>query len=145
MKFVVDSNVLFTYFWKSSVFGDFCSRQDLKLFTPEYALIEINKYSEEIMKKVKISKYEFKKLRINLALKVGFIPIEEYKDCFDEVKFFLGKLKDNVYSELLNDIDFFATAVKYKCPIWSNDKLFKKQSAVVVFTTKELIELLSEP
>ena len=51
------------------------------------------------------------------------------------------QLTKKEYTEFVKDIDFFALAVKIGCPIWSNDKLFKKQSEVLVFTTIEIIEL----
>ena len=54
MKLVVDSNVLFTFFWKGSVFKNFLDTP-IQLFSPEYALEEINKYSLEIMKKTSLS------------------------------------------------------------------------------------------
>ena len=58
MKLVVDSNVLFTLFWKNSIFSKISLRQDLELFAPEFAIEEINKYKKEIMHKTKISEKE---------------------------------------------------------------------------------------
>ena len=41
-----------------------------------------------------------------------------------------------------DDIDFFALALKLDCPIWSNDKLLKKQARIKVFSTADLIQRL---
>jgi len=141
MRLVVDSNVLFTFFWKGSVFRIFLDKP-VQLFSSEYALEEINKYSLEIMKKTSVSKEQFKKLKQELALKVEFIPLEEYSTLFHKVLSIASKFSKHEYEEFVKDIDFFALALTLSCPIWSNDKLLKKQSKVLVFNTKEIIELL---
>jgi len=38
-----------------------------------------------------------------------------------------------------DDVLFIATALAFNCPIWSEDKHFKQQDKVKVFTTKELL------
>ena len=81
MKLVVDSNVLFTFFWKASVFKNFLDTP-IQLFSPEYALEEIDRYSLEIMKKTSLSKERFKKLKQELALKIEFISLKEYSPLF---------------------------------------------------------------
>ena len=48
--------------WKNSVFSNLSNKQDLRLFSPEFALEEINKYSLDIMRKTKLSTKEFKDL-----------------------------------------------------------------------------------
>jgi predicted nucleic acid-binding protein len=55
MKLVVDSNVLFTFFWKNSISREIFLNQNLKLYSPEYCLEEIEKYANVIRKKTKIS------------------------------------------------------------------------------------------
>lgn len=140
MRLVVDSNVLFTLFWEDSVFRNILNKS-VELFAPEYALEEINKHSSELIKKISCSESEFKKLKRDLALKVEFIPLEEYSSAFPKVLSMADQLTKKEYMEFVKDIDFFALAVKIGCPIWSNDKLFKKQSKVLVFTNREIIEL----
>lgn len=56
MKIVVDSNILFIFFWKNSTFSNLCEQIELHLISPEYALEEINRYKEEIMKKAKFQR-----------------------------------------------------------------------------------------
>jgi predicted nucleic acid-binding protein len=129
MRLVVDSNILFTYFWSDSVARKLFSKQSLVLIAPEYALTEVNKYSEGIIKKTGIKVDEFKELRIELATMVSFIAEEEYKDKLQKA---LKICPDP------SDIDFFALALKADCPLWSNDKLLKQQSDVRVLSTHEL-------
>ncbi len=42
----------------------------------------------------------------------------------------------------IDDSLFLALAMSLNCPIWSNDKHFKRQSFVKAFTTQELISSL---
>lgn len=44
VKFVVDTNVMFTYFWPGSFTKGLLVDQDLKFFAPELALLEINEH-----------------------------------------------------------------------------------------------------
>lgn len=142
MRLVVDSNVLFTYFWKNSILRNILT-QPIELLAPEYALEEINKYAEELMKKTSLSKGEFKKTMQKLAHIVYFIPIEEYSSAFYKVTTLRSKLNTQNYNEIIKDIDFLVLAAHLQYPLWSNDILLKKQSTVSVFTTKEIIELLN--
>lgn len=142
MRLVVDSNVLFTFFWEDSVFRELSSEKDLMLFSPEYALEEINKHSLEISKKAGISTKEFKIIREQLALILGFVPLKEYSSHLKKVKSLVKNLPKDTQNKLLDDIDFFALALKLKCPIWSNDKALKKQKKIAVLTTEELCKLI---
>jgi len=94
------------------------------------------------MKKTSLSKERFKKLKQELALKVEFISLEEYSPLFHKALTIVSKSPKNEYEEFVKDIDFFALALMLSCPIWSNDKLLKKQSKVIIFNTKEIIELI---
>lgn len=131
MKFVVDTNVLMTYFWKDSFTREILLNQDLELFSPEYAIEEINRNMDEILRKAKISHDEFKNLKRDLAMGVEFIPEKEYSE-------FLWKVSDISNKE---DVDFVALALKLNLPIWSNDKGFKKQNKVEVYSTEEMARL----
>ena len=130
MELVVDTNILYTYFWVKSLARRFLMKMDLELFSPEFALEEVNANESDILKKTGLSKKEFNDARYNLAIAVEFIPIEEYE------KFLKPALK---FSPDPNDIDFLALAIKLKLPLWSNDSLLKKQNKVEVFSTMDLL------
>lgn len=133
MKLVVDSNILFTYFWKESVTKELLLKEEFELFAPEFALEEINKYKEEIQEKTSILEEEFKTAKTDIAIAVNFISTEEYKAFLKEAL----KIAPDP-----NDIDFFALALKLKISIWSNDKKLKEQKLVRVYTTEEIVNLL---
>ncbi len=133
MKFVVDTNVLMTFFWSDSFTKGLLIDQDFEFFAPEYALEEINKNISEILEKTGISSEKFRELRKDLAICVEFIPLPEYSE-------FL-KLASSIPNK--EDIDFVALALKLRLPVWTNDRQFKKQHLVKVFTTEEIVKLLS--
>jgi predicted nucleic acid-binding protein len=130
MKLIVDTNILFSYFWKYSITRRVLMSQDMQLFAPEFALEEINKYKKDIMNKNNLNDEEFEHIRFNLAIAIQFIPIDEY------TKTLKTALK---ISPDKNDIDFFALAIKLKLPIWSNDAKLKKQNKIGIIPTAELI------
>ena len=127
MKFVVDTNILFTFFWENSFTKGILIDQNFQFFSPEYALKEINDNKNEIIDKTKISDEKFKELRSDLAICVEFIPLEEYKDFLKNAYLLLPDNPD--------DIDFLALAIKLKLPIWSNDFHLKKQNKVKVYSS----------
>jgi len=130
MKLIVDTNILFSYFWKYSITRRVLMSQDMQLFAPEFALEEINKYKKDIMNKNNLNDEEFEHIMFNLAIAIQFIPIDEY------TKTLKTALK---ISPDKNDIDFFALAIKLKLPIWSNDAKLKKQNKIGIIPTAELI------
>ncbi len=132
MRLVVDTNILFSFFWKGSFLAKIMVLQELELFSPEYALEEIKKYEKEIRIKTGLSQDEFNKKRAELPVFIAFIPLKEYHE-------FLKKLKEIPDK---NDVDFLALALKLKCPLWSNDIALKKQGQIKTVTTKELLKEL---
>lgn len=133
MKFVVDTNILFTFFWKKSFTRRLFVNQDLELVSPEYSLEEIGKYSDEIIKRAGLSKKEFDDIRRELAPMVEFIPLGEYRE-------YLKRALKVCYDK--DDLDFFALSLKLKCPIWSNDKELKKQNKVEIYSTRDVLKKL---
>lgn len=132
MKLIVDSNILFTFFWKNATATDLFVFQNLELYTPEFTLEEIEKYKQEIIKKAKLTPKEFLEIKKEFQLLMTFVPLAKYEQFLQEAR---------TISPDPNDIDFFALALEKECPIWSNDKKLKEQSSVKILTTKEVIEL----
>ncbi len=132
MKLVVDSNVLFTFFWKNAIATDLFVFQNLELYTPQFSLAEIERYKEEIKNKAKMSEKEFQDIKKELQLLITFVPVQNYSPFLQEA---VKVCPDH------EDVDFFALALEKECPIWSNDKQLSKQEIVKILTTKEVIGL----
>lgn len=132
LVFVVDTNVLFTFFWKASVSRELFVSQDLDLYSPEYAIEELKKYRDEIMKKAGLSESAFDEIVKELKMLIKFVSIETYAPLFrSSLKITPDK----------DDADFVALAIKLRCSICSNDALLKAQKSIRVWSTKEVIEL----
>jgi predicted nucleic acid-binding protein len=102
------------------------------LYSPEYALEEINIHAREICSKANITSQQFKDIKLELAEYVHFIPFQEYASVITEID---GLITDS------DDIDFLALAFKLNVPLWSNDFALKKQSIIIVLSTKELLNV----
>jgi len=142
MRLVVDSNVLFSYFWKNSVFREICKEKKVELFAPDFALEELSKHAKGIMEKTGISLNEFKTLRKDMSSHMVFIDYRDYSKYFKEIIDSWNNISGKNREEMREDIDFLAIAEMLCCSLWSNDKLLKKQTKIVVLNTKELVSLL---
>ena len=133
MKLVVDSNVLFTWFWEQSVFRRLLKAGLPELVAPAFALNEIKKYEKHIRAKTKRSSESFSTLLEELRKNVRFVEQSEYAK---------ERKRAEKQSPDVNDSEFFAVALHFQCPLWSNDAELKKQTLCNVLNTPELIEIL---
>jgi len=133
MRIVVDTNILFSFFWRESLTRKLLITSNFELISPEIALKELDKHSEEIRGKLKITNREFKEQFKKLREIVNFIRMEEYSQFIKEA---------NSFSPDRADAEFFALCLKNDCFLWSNDSLLKQQNRIKVLSTKEIIEIL---
>ncbi len=133
MKLVVDTNVLFGFFWEGSITRKLILNSSVELICPETALEEIKKYSEEIRRKTGLRKEDFQKILNELKETVNFIGKKEYSS-------FLKEAKQISPDEA--DKSFFALCLKFSCFLWTNDSVLKNQDGVEIVSTKDIIEFL---
>lgn len=131
MELVVDTNVLFTFFWNGSLARSILLKMDMQLFAPILALHEINAHRQEIQRKASIPEKDFRSLRKELALAVTFVDVEAYGP--------LLKMARRVFPDP-KDADFFALAMKLDLDLWSNDLKLKNQERVRVLSSSELLD-----
>jgi len=133
MQLVVDTNVLISALLARSKTFVIIVLGDLELFAPEYALGEIDRHKEELRERMGVSQEEFD-LALNLILShVVVINRQRYesfeaharKICPDE-----------------KDFPFFALALALRIPFWTNETRLKVQKEVIVYNTKEMVELI---
>lgn len=103
----------------------------MELYTPEYALEEINAHKAEIMEKNELTEEMFNSIRFDIAIAIKFIPLEKY------APYIKKSLK---FCPDPNDVDFFALAQMMKLPLWSNDSKLREQKLIQIISTKELLE-----
>ena len=132
---VVDSNILFSFFWEKSFTRDIIQQKKLVCISPEFALEEIERYQDEISTKTLIAEKEFYQQLEELKDLVRFIPCQDYSEFIKEAT----KISPDI-----NDSDFFALALKASSPIWSNDSDLKKQDRITILNTGEIMDLLDQ-
>ncbi|MFZ2455871.1 MAG: PIN domain-containing protein [Candidatus Altiarchaeia archaeon] len=140
MKLVIDANILFAALITSgrkrqSWIIDALFSDKLSLYAPERLLSELFRHREEIIRKSGYSPDEYAVFMEILKLRIQFISFEKFAG---EVETAL-KLAPHP-----KDAEYFALALSESCPIYSEEKAFKKQSTVKVFNAKEIFEYIKE-
>jgi len=124
---------LFSILIRKGKTEDILFNYNLHIFAPEFLFEEFNKYAALILGKTGRNKEEFEELVRIIKKKIKTVPNEETEKYINKA----GKISPDK-----NDIDYFALALKLKCPIWSNDKELKKQEKITVYSTEDLIKTL---
>ena len=134
MDLIIDANIIISALIppKSEIYN-LIFFKDIKLYAPEFLSDEINKYKEEILEKSELPKDEFYLFLALIISRINFVSFKEFKEL-------IQKAKEISYDP--KDIEYLALALKFKCAIWSNDKDFKKQSVIKIFSTSELLKEL---
>lgn len=130
----VDTNVLIAALIKDGIVRKIITSSNINFIFPEYGVEEIYRYKEEIKKKSGLTEKEFNTLILRILKHVRLIPLNLIIDFKDEA----DKIMSNIHKD---DSVFIALALAFDCPIWSDDKHFKKQNRIKIFTTKEMINL----
>jgi predicted nucleic acid-binding protein len=132
MDLVVDANIVIAALIKESVSYRLLFKDLFHLYTPEFIFTEIEKHKEELLNKTHRTTIEFYNVLDILRRRITFIPLEELTAYVEEAERITPDPDDMAY---------FATALKMRCAIWSNDKKLKEQDKIKVFSTHELMKL----
>jgi predicted nucleic acid-binding protein len=134
MQLVVDANILFkALIGKGKVLRILFSDK-INPLAPEFLFEEFEKHKSEIAEKGKTSVLELEKALSSLKECMQIIPSEEVSSSI--------KSKSKLLSPHPKDEAYFAVALAFNAAIWSDEKLFKKQSEIKTLNTSELVELL---
>lgn len=136
MKLVVDTNILFSFFRENPVRQIIINSDTfkLKLYTPEYSIEELLSNKSELLKYAKVSEDELEYAIMSLKLFIEEKPRAVFKEFESEAKRISPDIKD---------FPFFALALKLGAAIWSNEPRLKKQTSLKVFSTADIMKLLS--
>ena len=142
-ELVVDASILFSFFKADSVRRHLIEEllnSECRLISPEYVLSELLLDKEKIKRYSGISELEFSFLFSILEKEIRFklFPKDSYGSFLPEAN------KISPHAEGTKDDPYFALALAKNCPIWSDEKAFKKQDKVKVVTTSELREEVDE-
>ena len=136
-ELIVDASILFSFFKKESVRRHLTKElmnKGCKLFSPPFILEELRSDKEKIIKSANISHGEFEVTFSVIEKEIELISEEEYEEFIAEA--------DKI-SPHEKDVPYFALALSFNMPIWSDEKEFKEQSKIEIFSTKQLFDLVS--
>lgn len=137
MNIVIDTNIFISALIKDSLTRELIVNSNHDFIFPEFEFQELYKHKQEIIEKAEYSEIEFIRL-ISILLKyMQIISIEEIRDYYSQACKIIG----NIDRE---DIIFISTALAFNAIIWSDDKHFKQQNSIKVFTTEEFREFCNE-
>ena len=131
MNIVIDTNIFISALIKDGLIRDLIVNSKINLLFPDFEFEEIRKYKKEIMLKSGQPEKEFNVLMLRLLNYVKIIPKEIFANFRDEACKIIGDID-------YKDIPFIATALAFNASIWSDDKHFKKQNIIKVYTTKDM-------
>ena len=135
MEVVVDANILFAALLKDGTTRELFLNDELHLFSPDYLIEEFIDHIDELERKTKIPGASLQGSAIKLIVESNIIIVAK-----EDLIPFLKEAKQITPDP--DDALYLATALKHQCSIWSNDNRLKKQTAVRVYTTHELLERL---
>jgi len=132
LKIVIDTNILFSYFWKNSITKKIIESNIFELYTPNFAFDELAKYKSEIIYKVKITEKEYNQTIKELNEKIIIV---------DPIKYSQELRKVTTIPDV-NDIDFIALSMYLDKILWTNDNALTNQDYALVLNTKQILYLL---
>ena len=135
MIIVIDTNAIISAMIKEGLSRELILNKFFDFITPSFTISEITKYKQEICKKSGISYLDFEVLLERLFKHIRIINIVHYRD---KLALARGLIED------IDDVPFLACALYFDCPVWSDDKHFKKQNVVKILTSKEMSELIDK-
>ena len=134
MLIVADANELFSALIAKGETLNLFFNSKFEIISPEFILEEFKKHQQEISNKSSLNKNELITFLLLLTYKIKFIDEKDYADFLIEA--------ENITPDK-NDIDYLALALKFNCPIWSEDKKLKEQqNKVKILSTFALMKEL---
>src|SRR3989338_11461559 len=132
MQIVVDANPLISILINPGKPIELLFLETLELVAPSLLFEEIENNKELILRKSKLSPEEIDRFIAILKEQIEIIPEQEFLAYREQAVEICPDKKDIVY---------FALALYFQCPIWSNEKQLKNQKIVKIHATHELIDL----
>ncbi|ODS39441.1 MAG: hypothetical protein A7316_05500 [Candidatus Altiarchaeales archaeon WOR_SM1_86-2] len=132
---IVDANKVMASFITEGIVHDTLFSGKFIPIAPEKLLEEVKKHKGDIAKKSGMNLSDVESAIELLLPDFKVFSRDMYLDRLKEAKGLSPHLKD---------VEYFALSLSIGCPIWSNEKAFKEQSRIKVFSTSELLNFLSE-
>lgn len=135
-QLVIDANILFSFFESDSARRGMVKklrRSGCRLSSPDYVFEELTRDRDRIKKFANIPETEFTFLLSLLERTIDTVDRERYEKELDA---------GSEVSPHGKDVPYFALALHLNSAIWSDEKGFKEQGEVPVYSTSDLYDLL---
>lgn len=132
MKLVIDTNRIIAALIRNSASRALLIHPPFSFYIPDSALTEISRHASLLCTKARLDRKTFENVLATLFACIHVVAQDEYANCLSEAK----KLITDA-----DDVPFLALALAMKIPIWTDDKHFRQQKRVEVYTTNDLIAL----
>ena len=133
MDLVVDANILIAALIKNGLTRELLINRDFSLCTPNFVLEEIFNHLKEISTKAKITQNDLHFVLEKIIQETRITLVKK-----EEISLFITQAEE--ISPDPDDIQYFATAIKFNCAIWSNDRAMKNQTSIKIYSTSEIIQ-----
>ena len=133
MILVIDANPFIAGFLRNSTARKAILSDKVMLYSPDWLIDEFEKNEPELSEKFEDAS-KFFETKDTLLKFVNIVPHKEYSMHLEEA----SKLTKHA-----KDIPYFALALSLNCPIWSDEKSFKLQPKVKVYSTSDVVKMLS--
>jgi len=132
MRLVIDANPFISGFLRDSATRKIMLSEKIQLYSPDWMKDEFERNEEGLKKKFPASA-DFAETKKILFSFVTLVPAAYYEELLEDARNLTPHSKD---------VPYFALALQMKCPLWSAEKEFKKQSRAKIFSTAELLKEL---
>ena len=136
MKLVIDTNIILSALIRDSITRKIIMESDLRFYFPKISLSEIDKYRNLVIEKSGLSEGGYQRLFNTIKKYLNVVEPHKFEPYLKEANQLMGHI-DN------KDVVFLALALSVpNSKVWSDDKHFKQQDQINVYTTNEMIEFL---
>ena len=132
MILVIDANPFIAGFLRNSTSRQIILSELVILYSPDWLIAEFERNESEFINKF-LNSADFFETKNLLFKFVKLVSESEYSMYIKEA----SKLTKHI-----KDVPYFALALYLKCAIWSDEKSFKQQSKVKVYSTSDLVKEL---
>lgn len=135
MKLIIDTNIIFSALLKDGFTRSLLVSDSLDLYIPNYVFQELHKHIPTIIKKTGLPRNNITEMLTLLENSFTIL-------CPPPIKFLMAaeSIMDSIDPK---DTPILASALHKDIPLWSDDKHFQNQSLVIIYTTKDVVDLLS--
>lgn len=134
----MDANVIIAAFLRASTARRIITLSELDLFAPEFFREELSKHLPQLGKRTGLREPDARNLVEILETYLTVIPKEALSAARARAATVMGPIDPN-------DTEYLAAVwVTESDGLWSDDPHFKRQKAVLCWTTKELVAALRE-